>query len=231
MTRAGDTLFIDGEDRPAAIVIQGRHALIGFGSAWAEGTSSVLKVDLERMVRVAAVITREGQTWLYTGLSYNNYAFYGTRGTAESKHATIVRINTRPTFPGVPVPPVYNSSGSDYIECNWLRDYPEYHNGGAPIIGARVLLRPSDHHDWTAEHVYGYAAPDPAAPKDRIKRVHEEVVDLEDHGYVVKVDKLSAESGYKFAVILTNEVGPSHRSRSSLEMRTAVSAVIELLWY
>jgi hypothetical protein len=158
MTRAGDTLFIDGEDRPAAIVIQGRHALIGFGSAWAEGTSSVLKVDLERMVRVAAVITREGQTWLYTGLSYNHYAFYGTRGTAESKHATIVRINARPTFPGVPVPPVYNSSGSDYIECNWLRDYPEYHNGGAPIIGARVLLRPSDHHDWTAEHVYGYAA-------------------------------------------------------------------------
>ncbi len=56
-------------------------------------------------------------------------------------------------------------------------------------------------------------------------------MDLEDHGYVVKVDKLSAESGYKFAVILTNEVGPSHRSRSSLEMRTAVSAVIELLWY
>jgi len=153
MTRAGDAHFIDGEDRPAAIVIHGRHAYIGFGSAWAEGTSSVLKVDLERMVRVAAVITREGQTWLYTGLGYKHYAFYGTRGTATSKHATIVRINTHPTFPGIPVPPVYNSSGSDYIELNWLREYPEYHNGGAPIIGARVLLRPSDRHDWTAgEH-------------------------------------------------------------------------------
>jgi len=230
MTRAGDAHFIDGEDRPAAIVIHGRHAFIGFGSAWAEGTSSVLKVDLERMVRVAAVITREGQTWLYTGLGYRHYAFYGTRGTATSKHATIVRVNTNPTFPGIPVPPVYNSSGSDYIELNWLREYPEYHNGGAPIIGARVLLRPSDHHDWTAEHVYGYAAPDPAAPKDRIKRVHEEPVELEDHGYIARVDELEAESGYKFAVILTNEVGPSHRSRSSLEMRTAVAEMIELMW-
>jgi len=184
MTRVGDSHFIDGEDRPATIVVHGRHGYIGFGSAWAEGTSSVLKVDLERMVRVAAVITRQGQTWLYTGLGYKNYAFYGTRGTATSKHATIVRINTNPTFPGIPVPPVYNSSGSGYIELNWLREYPEYHNGGAPIIGARVLLRPSDHHDWTAEHVYGYAAPDPAAPKDRIKRVHEEPVELEDHGCV-----------------------------------------------
>jgi len=38
------------------------------------------------------------------------------------------------------------------------------------------------------------------------------------------------ESGYKMAVILTNEVGPSHRSRSSMEMRTAVSEMIEFMW-
>ena len=41
MTRAGDATFIDGEDRPATIVIHGRHAFVGFGSAWAEGTSSI----------------------------------------------------------------------------------------------------------------------------------------------------------------------------------------------
>eukprot|EP00960_Hanusia_phi_P017463 513987-Hanusia_phi.AAC.2 len=63
-----------------------------------------------------------------------------------------------------------------------------------------------------------------------ISRVHEEPVDLEAHGYVARVDQLNAESGYKFAVILTNEVGPSHRSRSSLEMRTAVSYEVELCW-
>ena len=103
MSRAGDCMLIDGEDRPAAIIVHGRHAYIGFGSAWAEGTSSVLKVDLERMVRVAAVITRDQQTWLYTGLGYKDYAFFGTRGTEMSKHATIVRINTNPTFPGIPV--------------------------------------------------------------------------------------------------------------------------------
>ena len=34
MTRAGDTHLIDGEDRPATIVIHGRHAFVGFGSAW-----------------------------------------------------------------------------------------------------------------------------------------------------------------------------------------------------
>lgn len=68
-----------------------------------------------------------------------------------------------------------------------MREYPEYHNGGAPVIGARVLVRPSDHHDWTAEHVYGYAAPDPAAPKDTIIRVHEGIDRLEDHGFVAQV--------------------------------------------
>ena len=72
---------------------------------------------------------------------------------------------------GVQVPPVYNESGSTCITLNWLREYPEYHNGGAPVIGARVLMRPATHHDWTAEHVYGYAAPDPAAPKARPARV------------------------------------------------------------
>ena len=55
------------------------------------------------------------------------------------------------------------------------------------MIGARVLVRPSDHHDWTAEHVYGYAAPDPAAPKDTIIRVHEGIDRLEDHGFVAQV--------------------------------------------
>ena len=58
----------------------------------------------------------------------------------------MVRVNTKPTYPGVPVPPKYNCSGADWIELNWLRDYPEYHTGGAPIIGARVLMRPADHH-------------------------------------------------------------------------------------
>ena len=67
-----------------------RYAFVGFGSAWAEGTTSVVKVDLERMVRVAAIITREGQTWLYTGLGYKDWAFFGTRGTAETKHAGAV---------------------------------------------------------------------------------------------------------------------------------------------
>ncbi len=105
------------------------------------------------MRRVSAVVTREGQTWLYTGIGYKGLGFFGTRGTATTKHATIVRLNLDPTFPGVPVPPVYNESGSTWITLNWLREYPEYHDGGAPVIGARVLLRPATHHDWTAEHV------------------------------------------------------------------------------
>jgi len=231
MTEVKSLQFIDGEDRPASIIVKDRYAFIGFGSAWAEGTTSVVKVDLDRMVRVAAIITRVGQTWLYTGLGYQDHVFFGTRGTASTKHAAVVRVNTNPTFPGVPVPPLYNTSGADWIQLNWLRDYPEYHTGGAPIIGARVLMRPSDHHDWTAEHVYGYAAPDPAAPKDRIVRVHESVSDLTAHGYVAKVDGLSPQSAYKFAVILTNEIGPSHRSRSSEEMKTGLSWELEGGWF
>ena len=58
--------------------------------------------------------------------------------------------------------------------------------GGAPIVGARVLVRPAWHWDWTSEHVYGAAAPDPYAPKTglgRIARVHEDPADLLDDGY------------------------------------------------
>eukprot|EP00282_Hemiselmis_andersenii_P040808 CAMPEP_0172066736 /NCGR_PEP_ID=MMETSP1043-20130122/11313_1 /TAXON_ID=464988 /ORGANISM="Hemiselmis andersenii, Strain CCMP441" /LENGTH=739 /DNA_ID=CAMNT_0012726901 /DNA_START=122 /DNA_END=2338 /DNA_ORIENTATION=+ len=223
MRRASSLEFVSGEDRPATIVMRGNYAFIGFGSAWAEGASSVVKVDVERMVRVSGVVTKEGQTWLYTGLGWQQWAFFGTRGTEQTEHATIVRVNMNPTFPGIPVPPVFNSSTSDSITMNWLREYPEYHNGGAPIIGARVLMRPADNHDWTCEHIYAYAAPDPAAPKDRISRVHENPAELLMHGYAATVDRLDEEKGYKFAVILTNEVGPSHRSRSSLAMATTVS--------
>jgi len=222
MKRVGSLDFVSGEDRPATIVMRGVYAFIGFGSAWAEGASSVVKVDVSRMVRVSGVVTREGQTWLYTGIGWQQWAFYGTRGTENTEHATIVRVNMNPTFPGIPVPPSFNASSSDTITLNWLREYPEYHNGGAPIIGARVLMRPAGHHDWTAEHVYAYAAPDPAAPKDRISRVHEDPSELMMHGYAATVDGLDAEKAYKFAVILTNEVGPSHRSRSSLAMATTV---------
>lgn len=62
-------MFISGEDRPATIIIKDHYAFVGFGSAWAEGASSVVKVDLERMVKVSGVVTKEGQTWLYTGVS------------------------------------------------------------------------------------------------------------------------------------------------------------------
>ena len=55
------------------------------------------------MRRVSAVVTREGQTWLYTGIGYRSLGFFGTRGTATTKHATIVRLSLDPTFPGVPV--------------------------------------------------------------------------------------------------------------------------------
>ena len=230
MERTAALTFISGEDRPASLLVYGKYLFVGFGSAWAEGTSSVVKVDIERMKRVSAVVTREGQTWLYTGIGYKSWGFFGTRGTATTKHATIVRLNLDPTFPGVPVPPVFNESGSTWITLNWLREYPEYHNGGAPIIGARVLMRPANHHDWTAEHVYGYAAPDPAAPKDRIIRVHEEPFRLEDHGYVARVDQLLPQTAYKFAVILTNEIGPSHRSRSSDAMKTSLASWMELAW-
>ena len=167
MKRVKDLDFVSGEDRPATIIIRGDYAFIGFGSAWAEGASSIVKVDLKRMVRVSGVVTKEGQTWLYSGVGWQQWAFFGTRGTENTEHATIVRINMNPTFPGIPVPPQFNSSDSQEITLNWHREYPEYHNGGAPIIGARVLMRPSDHHDWTCEHVYAYAAPDPAAPKNR----------------------------------------------------------------
>ena len=183
MTRVGDLDFVSGEDRPATIVVRDSYAYIGFGSAWAEGASSVVKVDLDRMIRTSGVVTKEGQTWLYTGLGWQQWAFYGTRGTESTEHATIVRINMNPTFPGIPVHPGFNTSSSSTITINWHREYPEYHNGGAPIIGARVLMRPADHHDWTCEHVYAYAAPDPAAPKDRISRVHDDPAELLEHGY------------------------------------------------
>mmetsp|Transcript_52095 Transcript_52095/g.129759 ORF Transcript_52095/g.129759 Transcript_52095/m.129759 type:complete len:611 (+) Transcript_52095:523-2355(+) len=223
MQRVSTLDFVSGEDRPATIVMRGAYAFIGFGSAWAEGASSVVKVDVDRMVRVSGVVTKEGQTWLYTGVGWQQWAFYGTRGTESTEHATIVRVNMNPTFPGIPVPPAFNASDAGSITMNWLREYPEYHNGGAPIIGARVLMRPAGHHDWTCEHVYAYAAPDPAAPKDRISRVHDNPAELLMHGYAATVDRLDAEKAYKFAVILTNEVGPSHRSRSSLAMATTVS--------
>ncbi len=67
-THTGELNFVSGEDRPATIVLRGHYAFIGFGSAWAEGASSVVKVDLDRMVRVSGVVTKEGQTWLYTGV-------------------------------------------------------------------------------------------------------------------------------------------------------------------
>jgi len=51
---------------------------------------------------------------------YRNYAFFGTRGTSTTRHASILRINTQPTFPGVPVPPQYNDSGADWITANWV---------------------------------------------------------------------------------------------------------------
>lgn len=44
------------------------------------------------------------------------------------------------------------------------------------------------------------------------------------------MDKLDAGKGYKFAVILTNMIGPSHRSRSSLEMKTSSGWSWETLW-
>jgi hypothetical protein len=165
--------------------------------------------------------------------------------------------------------------------------------GGSAIIGARVLVRPAWHWDWTSEHVYGAAAPDPYAPKSglptpytlhptlctlhpapctlhpapctqtlrrsslvcvdacslpslipktstlnpqrytspgigRIVRVHQDPEDLLDDGYGALVDGLDPMEEYKFAVILTNSAGASHRSRSSKAIMTTFSAHIEL---
>ena len=44
MERTDALTFISGEDRPASLVVYGKHLFVGFGSAWAEGTSSVVKV-------------------------------------------------------------------------------------------------------------------------------------------------------------------------------------------
>jgi len=52
-----------------------------------------------------------------------------------------------------------------------MRKGRRYHTGGAPIVGARVLVRPAWHWDWTSEHVYGAAAPDPYAPKTGLGRI------------------------------------------------------------
>lgn len=34
--------------------------------------------------------------------------------------------------PGVPVPPLYNTSGADWIQLNWLRDYPVLYHPYSP---------------------------------------------------------------------------------------------------
>lgn len=60
--------------------------------------------------------------------------------------------------------------------------------------------------------------------------MHENPAELLEHGYAATVDKLDADKGYKFAVILTNMIGPSHRSRSSLEMKTSSGWSWETLW-
>lgn len=141
MQRVKDLDFVSGEDRPATIIMRGEYAYIGFGSAWAEGASSVVKVDLKRMVRVSGVVTKEGQTWLYSGVGWQQWAFFGTRGTESTEHATIVRINMNPTFPGIPVPPTFNNSGSAEITLNWCPAPPSALLPRAcPLMASAALL-------------------------------------------------------------------------------------------
>jgi hypothetical protein len=56
MQRTDALTFISGEDRPASLVVYGKHLFVGFGSAWAEGTSSVVKVDIARARSISAAI-------------------------------------------------------------------------------------------------------------------------------------------------------------------------------
>jgi hypothetical protein len=131
-----------------------------------------LQVDLQTMREVGAIVTPPGCTWLYAAAVNRGFGFFGSRYHETS---VVARMGLRIAKPDVPRTPEGNATGQDAILLSWQRDFPRYHTGGAEIVGARVLVRPAWHWDWTAEHVYGRAAPDPYAPKEgagRIVRVH-----------------------------------------------------------
>ncbi len=48
----------------------------------------------------------------------------------------------------IPKLPTGNATGHNAIKLNWKRPFEEYHTGGSPVIGARVLVRPAWHWDW-----------------------------------------------------------------------------------
>lgn len=218
-----------GEDRAVTLVVYSGKAFVGLANEWEQDTSSVVQVDLETMREEAAIVTPPGCTWLYAATINRGFAFFGSRYHETS---VIARMNLRVAKPDVPRAPTGNATGQDAVVLSWGRDFPRYHTGGAEVVGARVLVRPAWHWDWTAEHVYGLAAPDPYAPTEgpgRIIRVHEKAADLLAGGYGAIVDGLDPMEAYKFAVILSNSAGNSHRSRSSPSITTSFSARLELL--
>jgi hypothetical protein len=215
LTHVKSVEFKKGEDRAVSVVVWGGQAFVGMANEWEQDTSSIIQIDLETMIEVAALVTPVGCTWLYAAAIAKEWAFFGSRYHGTS---VVTRVGLPVSRPDVPEVPTGNATGQDAIKLSWERPFPRYHTGGAPILGARVLVRPAWHWDWTSEHVYGAAAPDPYAPKSgigRIVRVHEDPADLLDGGYGAIVDGLEPMEEYKFAVILTNSAGPSHRSRSS----------------
>ena len=59
-------------------------------------------------------------------------------------------------------------------------------------------------------------------------RVHEEPFRLGDHGYAARVDELLPQTAYKFAVILTNEVGTRSAMRAAQHQLMVV--VVRRVW-
>uniref|UniRef100_A0A6T8P5J7 Fibronectin type-III domain-containing protein n=1 Tax=Hemiselmis andersenii TaxID=464988 RepID=A0A6T8P5J7_HEMAN len=229
MKHTGTIVFSRGEDRAVSVVVFGGSAYVGFANDWEQKTSSIVQVDLATMREVGALVTPPGASWLYTGVSSGGFAFFGSRYHDTSRVVRVAMVTARPD---VPKPPEGNATGQDAVRLSWRRPFETYHTGGAAVIGARLLLRPAWHWDWTEEHVYGAAAPDPAAPSSgigRIVRYHEDPAELLDGGYGCVVTGLDAMERYKFAVIVTNSAGPSHRSRSGEAIGTSFSAKLELV--
>jgi hypothetical protein len=229
LTHVATTELRRGEDRAVSLVVFDGRAFVGLANEWEQDTSSIVQVDLDTMTEMAALVTPPGCTWLYTAAAVRGFAFFGSRYHSSS---IVTRVGMRVAKPDVPAVAKGEATGQDAVLLSWARAFPRYHNGGGRIIGARVLVRPAWHWDWTEEHLFGLAAPDPYAPKggfNRIVRVHESPADLLDDGYGALVDQLEPMESYKFAVILTNSAGASHRSRSSGAIRTSFSARLELL--
>lgn len=113
LSHQGTVVFSRGEDRAVSVVVHGRSAFVGFANDWEQHTSSVVQVDLFSMIEVGAIVTPAGASWLYTGISSGDFAFFGSRYHDDSKIVRVAMVSARPD---VPKAPEGHATGQDAIK-------------------------------------------------------------------------------------------------------------------